>query len=473
MRRMHILASSAKSADGESDLIGASFTIQQRSIQSIYAVHETAGLESAWGMEFTDDEHETGASHYWKNENMEDCGNTSSTNGRLNSMKIWGILDKDGNDALVGERWDKFLNLTGTNETAQLLNDYNYLRYSCLSRNRDNDGDGIIDPEEIRWYMASDIQLIGVFLGSYGIEGDARLYQRSAADQQESNKDKWRQHVIASNRFIYTPQEQSDWNNSNKYPRVVWAEEGANGSNLSYKGSSDQTTVFSTRCVRNLGYYMEGGQRKDITLAQDPNVEPVDYITTVRKHLETDGSVTSPYTGAYDPNTFYVFDCSRINLASIREPVEGHELIGHDENSKMACLSSAFETAPMVNLKTVSSSYEFNGRTYNLQRIQALNHYLDDSNQSVCPEGYRLPNVREMSLIWTTLSAMTTGDNAYLGDLNDNDITPCRTHWSKGVDGTPKVANTWGWGMSSRHLLMSATNRTYNDPIRCVKDVQL
>ncbi len=479
MRRMHILASSAKSADGESDLIGASFTIQQRSIQSIYAVHETAGLESAWGMEFTDDEHETGASHYWKNENMEDCGNTSSTNGRLNSMKIWGILDKDGNDALVGERWDKFLNLTGTNETAQLLNDYNYLRYSCLSRNRDNDGDGIIDPEEIRWYMASDIQLIGVFLGSYGIEGDARLYQRSAADQQESNKDKWRQHVIASNRFIYTPQEQSDWNNSNKYPRVVWAEEGANGSNLSYKGSSDQTTVFSTRCVRNLGYYMEGGQRKDITLAQDPNVEPVDYITTVRKHLETDGSVTSPYTGAYDPNTFYVFDCSRINLASIREPVEGHELIGHDENSKMACLSSAFETAPMVNLKTVSSSYEFNGRTYNLQRIQALNHYLDDSfpnldsNQSVCPEGYRLPNVREMSLIWTTLSAMTTGDNAYLGDLNDNDITPCRTHWSKGVDGTPKVANTWGWGMSSKHLLMSATNRTYNDPIRCVKDVQL
>lgn len=479
MRRMHILASSAKSADGESDLIGASFTIQQRAIQSIYAVHETAGLESAWGMEFSDDDHETGGGKYWKNTNPEDCGNTSATNGRINSMKIWGILDKDGNDAVVGERWDTFLNLTGENETAQLKPDYNFLRYSCMSRNRDNDGDGIIDRDEIRWYMASDIQLIGVFLGSYGIEGDARLYQRSANDQNNSNNEVWRQHIIASNRFIYTPSEASDWNNSNKYPRVVWAEEGANGSNLSYTGDG-KTNKFSTRCIRNLGYYVEGGQRKDITLAQDPNVEPVPYATVIRKHLESDGSVTSPYTGTFDDNTFYVFDCSRINLASIREPVEGHELIGHDENSKMACLPTAFETAPMINLVTVGS-HEFNGTTYNLKRIDQLNHYLDasfpnlDADYRVCPEGYRLPNVREMSLMWTTLSAMTTGDHAYLGTItNDTDQTPSRTHWSKGFDGnSTKVQNKWGWGMSAKHLLMSEKSFTYNQKLRCVKDVQL
>ena len=472
MRRMHILASSAKSSDGESNMIGASFTLQQRSIQSIYAVHEVATLQSAWGMEFTDDDNETGASYYWKNKNLEDCGNTSSTNGRINSLKLWGILNPDGTEKTGSlPRWDDYLMLTGTNETPHLLSDYDYLRYSCLSRNRDNDGDGFIDPEEIRWYMASDVQLIGVFLGSYGIEGDARLYQRNASDQAESNKDKWRQHIIASNRYIYTPQEKADWNNSNKYPRIVWAEEGVNGSNMDYTGS-DQTSKFSTRCVRNLGYYLDGGQRKDITLSE-PTVETDPYVLLTRKHRNEDGTVTSPYTGAYDDRTFFEFDCSHINLTSLREPVD-HELVGHDEHSKMACLSSKFGTAPVVDLKTVGT-HVFNGTSYDLTTFSGINSYLNacfpdlDSEFRICPEGYRLPNAREVSLMWTVLSALTTGDSAYLGNSGDTDGTFSRTYWSFGALGSQKAPTYWGWGMSSRHLLM-ALGQKFKKP-RCVRDI--
>jgi hypothetical protein len=481
MRRMHILASSATSADRESSLIGSSFTIQQRSIQSIYAVHEVAGLQSAWGMEFTDDDQETGQSVYWKTKDMEDCGNTSATNGRLNSLKLWGILNPDGTDNMIGQRWDKFLELEGTNETAHLWDiketgdpakDYNYLRYSCLSRNRDNDGDGIIDTDEIRWYMASDMQLIGVFLGSYGIEGDARLYQRSASDQANSNKNIWRQHIIASNRYPGDA-----YKNSNQYPRIVWAEEGVNGSHMDFWDNAEQTTVFSTRCVRNLGYYLDGGQRKDITLAEDPTVEPNAFFTPIRKHLNTDGTVTSPYTGAYDNRTFYEFDCSHINKSSIREPVD-HQLIGHDEHSKMACLSSKFETAPDINLVNLNNytSYSFNNKTYNLKQAQKLNQYLDDSfpnldsNFNICPEGYRLPNVREISMIWTALSAMTTGDNAYMGTGADTNGSPCRTHWSFGAEGNKKMPNRWGWGMSTKHLLMANSTAEFSKP-RCVRDI--
>ncbi len=472
MRRMHILASSAKSPDGESNMIGASFTLQQRSIQSIYAVHEVATLQSAWGMEFTDDDNETGASFYWKNKNLEDCGNTSATNGRINSLKLWGILNPDGTEKPGSlPRWDDYLDLTGTNETPHLLSDYDYLRYSCLSRNRDNDGDGFIDPEEIRWYMASDVQLIGVFLGSYGIEGDARLYQRNASDQAESDKDKWRQHIIASNRYIFTSSPPSDATNSNKYPRIVWAEEGVNGSNMSYTGS-DQTSKFSTRCVRNLGYYIDGGQRKDITLS-DPTVETDPYVLLTRKHRNEDGTVTSPYTGAYDTRTFYEFDCSHINLTSLREPVD-HELVGHDEYSKMACLSSKFGTAPVIDLKTVDKRI-FNGTTYDLKTFSGINSYLNacfpdlDSEFRICPEGYRLPNAREVSLMWTVLSALTTGDSAYLGNSGDTDGTFSRTYWSFGALGSQKAPTYWGWGMSSKHLLM-ALNQKFQKP-RCVRDI--
>jgi hypothetical protein len=472
MRRMHILASSAWSADGESNMIGASFTLQQRSIQSIYAVHEVADLQSAWGMEFTDDEMETGAATYWKNTSFEDCGNTSTTNGRINSLKLWGILNPDGSEKIgTVPRWDDYLELEGTNETPHLLSGYDYLRYSCLSRNRDNDGDGFIDPEEIRWYMASDVQLIGVFMGSYGIEGDARLYQRNASDQASTTNETWRQHIISSNRYAFnygTPPD--DAGNSNKYPRVIWAEEGVNGSNLSYTGS-DRTIKFSTRCVRNLGYYVDGGQRKDITLAE-ATVEPNPYVVMTRKHLNEDGTVTSPYTGAYDTRTFHEFDCSHINLTSLREPVD-HELIGHDENSKMACLSSKFETAPYINLVNLSKNYLFNGKTYDLQQLSQLNSYLDDSfggldtGFSPCPAGYRLPNVREMSILWNVLSPLTTGDTSYL--QADNTTMPCRTHWSKGNQGSNKV-NRWGWGMNAQHLLMASNGNKGNYP-RCVRDI--
>lgn len=489
MRRMHILASYKESDDKESSAIGSSLTIQQRSIQSIYAIHENADLHSAWGMEFIDDSRfETGLTQYWKTTSADpgtgngDLGNTSPTNGRKNTMQLWGILDKNGNEVSTTRYWSDFLNLHSPNETAQLWTlsdpenpgglDYHYLRYSCLSRNRDNNGNEIIDPEEIRWYMASDLQLIGVFLGSYGIEGDARLYQLTAAEQQAGGTN-WRQHIVASNRYLPIKNK-----NSNLYPRVIWAEEGMNGSSLQYTGAG-QTSVFSTRCIRNMGYYIDGGVRKDITTAA-PDVEPDYYIKTTRKHKETNGSVTSPYTGAYDDNTFYEFDCSRINLASLRDPID-HELVGHDEFSRMACLSRGFEAAPVSECIDISdkTSYSFNGKSYNLTTYRGLNTYLDaafgefDAGFSVCPQGYRLPNVREMAVMWNVITDLPTTDTGYLGA--DKNTVPSRTYWSKGTNGTlVKDNNAWGWGMIDNKLLMATANGSNNHIVkkpRCVRDL--
>lgn len=486
MRKMHIMASCKTSPDGESKVIGSSFTIQQRSIQSIYAIQESADLESAWGMEFIDDfDDETGSgATYWRNNApAEDCGNTSPTNGRLNTMKIWGIKDKNGNDK-SGERlrWDTYLDLSAENETAQLWKgqaghgNYYYLRYSCMSRNRDNNGDGYIDPDEIRWYMASDIQLIGIFLGSYGIEGAARLYQRSAIEQNSSDKNVWRQHVIASN--IYQPGTYTD---SNKYARVIWAEEGINGTSIKYSGD-DQTATFSTRCVRNMGYYTDEGVRKDITDSDAKYIQPDNYIKVTRKLHVDDGEDISPFNGGYDDSTkdniYYEFDCTRINLASLRDRID-HELVGHDENSRMACLSkNGFVTAPLSSSVDISgkSSYSFNNKTYNLTTYQGLNDYLDDSfggmdsNFSICPEGYRLPNVRELSIIWNILSNFITSDTGYLGS-GDSDSVPSRTHWSMGKAGdNTKVNDYWGWGMINSKLLMSKNSHKIQKP-RCVKDL--
>ena len=49
--------------------------------------------------------------------------------------------------------------------------------YACLYRNRDLNRNGIIDLDEVRWYVPSAIQLIDLALGDKGLPESVRLYQ--------------------------------------------------------------------------------------------------------------------------------------------------------------------------------------------------------------------------------------------------------------------------------------------------------
>ena len=482
MRYMHILSQTRTSADGESVTFGSSFTIQQYSIQSIYNI-SNSGLTSAWGLEYTDDELESGATHYWKGYNKgkssvpaEDRGNTSVSNGRLNTMKEWLLLDKNGADLHIGQEndelalWSTYLNMTAENTTPLLRKDaeadYRYLRYSCLSRNRDNNGNGIIDQDEVRWYMGSDTQLMGLFMGSYGIEGAARLYQVSAEDQLSNDRNVWRQHVIASTRY-------PGRTDSNVNARVIWAEEGLCGSDLSYYGASDGSTdVFSTRCVRNLGYYEKDGQPEDITHA-DPTVEPDPYIVVTRMQRNSDGDGIPYPTGNYNTSVYYDVDCSRLNTASLRE-YQNHELVAHDENNKAACLYDRFISAPVSMAPEVPTTITFEGKTYEPRYARQMNQYLDATwgivDNPFCPEGYRLCNVREDAVLWNFISS-SDRSNYFKGMLNHS-----RTHWYFGVDGgAPKSGLTsWGWTVNKDKIMMANARKDdqRTTSLRCVKDMK-
>lgn len=490
MRYMHILSLAKRSADGESLDFGASFTIQQKSIQCIYNISDSR-LTSAWGVETEEDDKESGATLYSKGwskgkinasnltneEKFEDRGNTSISNGRLNQLKEWKMMDKNGNNLHLGQdgdelaRWDTYLNLTATNDDILLRKDsqvdYRYLRYSCMSRNRDNNGNGVIDPEEVRWYMGADTQLLGLFLGAYGIEGEARLYQKSAQDQQSTDRNVWRQHVVASTRY-------PERDNSNLNARCVWAEEGLCGSDLSFYNQGDGSTdVYSTRCVRNLGYYVDGeGQETDITYSDPTQVEPDQVIQVTRRRRDAMGNDTEYPTGSFDNYVYYDFDCSRVNTASLREYVN-HELIAHDENNKAACLYDRFETIPVAEAKTVPASMTFQGTSYETQYPRQMNQYLDATwgivENPFCPKGYRLPNVREDAIIWNFIP---TSDRNYLNGTNNHS----RTHWSFGVDGYRRKSglSSWGWSISKVKILMANTRKDdqRTSGIRCVRDVQ-
>jgi len=240
-------------------------TILQHSIKSIYNTDPSyTALQTAWGVESTDEY--DGKWTYWSTKAQENRGNSSGSNGLINTAKEWELVDSDGKTFKTGEKWATYLNQEVDNSTPVLNDDYAYLRYSCMSRNRDNNGNGIIDRDEVRWYMASIRQLIGMYIGNGLLSSDVQMYNKTPEQQKSKVLSDWQQHVISST--IYS-------NNSNN-PTMVWAEEGiSTGDAYPAWASSflDDPTKFVTaktvRCIRNLGN-IDGVSDETYTLDKEP-----------------------------------------------------------------------------------------------------------------------------------------------------------------------------------------------------------
>ena len=439
MRLMHILSDTKESLDKESRVVGSSYTIQQRSIQTVYNQNHP-DLQTAWGLEHIDEYANmtyspggTGTSEY--------RGNDSDYNGRLNTLRELGLIGSNNTTFVEGVRWDKYLNLTATNEESLLRDgsnggaNYKYLRYSCLTRNRDNNGNGIIEAEEIRWYTASIKQLIGVWMGADGIDNTSRLYTRTASERASNDEKMWRQHVVSST--CYKP-EGGNYNSNN--PCIVWAEEGSSIGDL--KGSTDwgRITEWEVRCVRNLGMDDSGD---------------ADVMATATDYIQVKGSDAVP-----------LFDLNYLNEKSIRYlGQEGVDLVYSDELSAQNRLYWQFE-ATSLNCPSFTAT-SFPDMQANIDRSLGNNPY--------CPPGYRLPNQREMTLMhfYAAPSFWDNVSQAYT-----------RTYYSYGMNGSnpkptevdPSISNQQktGWARDRNNIYMENSIRESQQRstrARCVRDI--
>lgn len=427
-RTMNILCDSNISKDGESKVTGSVITIQQHSIQTIYE-NDNPDLKTAWGLELTD---EYAGELEWKKTGS--YGNDSNENGLLNSVRLWELCGSANTSFTSGVRWDKYVDFEVTNDIPILKDDgHKDLRYSCFSRNRDNNGNGIIDRDEVRWYMASIQQLIGIYVGEPVLSKNVRLYNRSAADMASADEGKWMQHVVSSTRF----------DGGGDYPIIIWAEEGI--STGSYSNNQDNgnanTRAKNLRCVRNLGY-LDG--KSDESYALD--VVPQKFGSYVAAEDSESGN-------AY-------FDAEFLNKACFRYETS-RELEYHHNNSIENRLVRRFE----YSNNTVSSTGTFNFKTLN----DDINEKMKDTGENpYCPEGYRLPNQRELAVL------------KYFTELS-LPIIMSRTYWVFGgteeaqKNGLSKEAkkDSYGFSYNDNFLTVSSGISVGGNNIRCVRDVHV
>ena len=418
-RKLHILCNSEKSKDLESSSTGSVVTIQQRSIQCIYNTDPSyTALQTAWGVE-NHDEYDGRWDKYWSVTSGENRGNDKRLNGLYNSCKEWELSPAGTSNAFTaGVQWSKYMDYEVENDTPQLQNDYQYMRYACMTRNRDNNGDGKIDRNEVRWYLASINQLVGLYVGDAILNANTRLYNKSPEDRKSDVRSKWQQHVVSSTAF----------NSESNNPTMLWAEEGTSTSYFYHNWAPDiQGTGI--RCVRNLGY-IDG--KDDESYSIDKEFD--DYITAEK---QSDGS--------------YIFTCTHFNEKALRY-YTSKELILSDELALENRLYKKFQSYPTSSNFTAQSFTAFNDKVDEEIAAGRGNPY--------CPEGYRTPSQIEAAIM-----------RYYITDWGVSN-TFTRTYWSFGPLGSnPKfVDDKYGFNVQGTNITV---NKKDLGEVRCVRDIRV
>lgn len=353
-RQLHIITEQAKySPDGNSSKVNSLYTFTQKAIRTVYNVNKPE-LVTAWGLESVMETDRLIPG----NVKPTDGSSSSTRNGRENCLK-W----------LVGKNWTEILN---TSEHYGLNPDYNTAAYACMLRNRDLNGDNIIDAREIRWYLAAIDQLTDIYLGEYALDDESRLYP---------NDPKFRPGTSEANPYWHYTSSSANGND----PWVLWAEEGASrGSYSDSKGKNGE--LYAYRCIRNLGLSLDR-----------PEENPTDLV----------------YIDKNNPN---IIDLTNMNPKALRSNFETTSLPNHNEKDADNRPYSKFEVYP------TDSPYPTTERPIGggVNFTNAHNWRYYQTNTSMLPAGYRIPNQRELLIMssrmpaytWKTYSASSRGSTS-------------------------------------------------------------
>lgn len=313
-RRAYIRVTKSSSSDGNSVYARSKYGLSQNSIQTYYSLLTPTPVNgdiprgTAIGMERVNESEGMNMRdgfHSWDNNGSN--GQLSESNGRWNVAL--GLDNKTTgtptiNNSSVNNRplWSKFINqkpleipevaedrlqggsplpartiasgnpvklpgyvlytASGSGYTfsdPQPSNDYTIQSiYACMNRNRDNNGNGRIDPDELRWYVPAMGKYLRLLIGAPSLspnklmdyESVSRLpvYGNGAFNgtyKQPSNN----QDDIVKNDYI------SRYMYYSSEGKVLWAMEGMSTSTYyqAHDWGKNYTYPWQVRCIRNLG----------------------------------------------------------------------------------------------------------------------------------------------------------------------------------------------------------------------------
>lgn len=364
-RTLYIANTVKESPDKRSIYANVAYTLTQQSIKTFYnANHDDTII--AYGLETYRDDNKTGL--------------TVNTESK-------------GTD-----RWNGLSNMKKDIPTTWTTIKYNEFRQACMSRNRDLNGNGQIDDDEIRWYCPAIDQYGGMWIGENALDKDARLFTNSTKDLSEPSE---------NNGYLNRQGAEHYYSNTKQLP-IFWAEEGmATGTTDQLTDAGGDKALKYIRCIRNLQSKGNGTG-----------------TTTADKYYEVNGNTV---------------DLDRINPKALNTSApQTSDLAPHAERGvgNEQALNNAKK-------KFIIASYDTNGTTTQEAAATAFYTICKNYGENGITTGWRAPNQRELCLIYI------------LKKYNRNNNIGCRTHFS----GT--LRKYWRLNPSKDQMTMEEVNNIY------------
>lgn len=225
-REMTLTQSTSVSPDGHSKYTESPiFSLKQRAIQCPFKLT----LTNPFGLETVE---ETGVAAI--NSSSSDSYSGSDSNFGWSNFTTCGAF------TLGTTKWSDIINeayngyIDGKIDESKIMKSgYDYSIFHCLSRNRDLDGDDVIDENEIRWYLPAHDQCLYIWFGNNSLPTETRL---------------------ATSKHLYLT-------STNGISRTWWADEGsafgAYKSDDLYNGNKGVNAVCAVRSLGKNSYNLE------------------------------------------------------------------------------------------------------------------------------------------------------------------------------------------------------------------------
>lgn len=236
-REMIIAMSTETSTDGNSSYSKIHSYISQLAMQTFY--NDRVSSLNAFGIETYNETplYEFGFPN--------STSNLSDTDGRENQKILIGVSSSPNWSTYITASSNGWAKSVGTDHLTHKLTDAAYstrAAYSaCMSRNRDLNGDGKIDENEIRWFLPSINGYIRMGIGANALSSAAKLY---LGDKTTMTKSGYPTDYVSDGALYYTSSE------SNK--RVYWAIEKGSYNSETPGGNWYTKRPLPIRCIRTL-----------------------------------------------------------------------------------------------------------------------------------------------------------------------------------------------------------------------------
>ena len=363
----------------------------------------------------------------------------SDTDGRSNTLTMLNVGDGGArnwayyiDEAENGHR----TSISGRRTLDNAYKDDKAAFAACLSRNRDLNGNGTIDIDEIRWYMPSINEYIRIGMGATAISNEAQLY---FGDKNDLSDGAYPGDFLDDGALYYT-----STYNSNK--TVFWAvEKGSYGNQITGEDTAYDNGRYMIRCVRLL---------------------PSDVDADLQNFTDVPASVYKP-TNLWNGGGYFLDFRGRLTPELFRQipNTYPYNFLQHNEDSEYNRFYSAIILAKdYMDTGWLSYDNNINATLTELQNIgnnrtNPCANYHEDGEPANA--GWRLPNLAELTVL-----ASNYNDFIYDGLPNGHQaLVPTCTQFSNQAVRQAFYVNT-------RQMVTCGDDYDGRKPfyVRCVRD---